>query len=291
MPLWAVHISDGFLAEAWVAGGFAVAGLLALFGAWRIRDEEVPRTAVMTAAFFVASLIHVKVWPTSVHLLFNGLMGVSLGRRAALAIPVGLFLQWALIGHGGLFSLGVNACVLVLPALAAGYLFALLRRLPWRSSRAAAALAHAATAAWVLGVVYLVTLLWTNRFGTTTLLDTGWANRVTLHPATLAAAAGLAALSAWAGRKLEHAAEFPLGLLVGGSAVLLTAALNALVLLWGVGEDWHTVALVTFVAHLPLAVVEGVVLGHTVSFLARVKPELLRAGAAEEVPCAAESLP
>jgi hypothetical protein len=32
---------------------------------------------------------------------------------------------------------------------------------------------------------------------------------------------------------------------------------------------------VLFVAHLPLAVVEGFVLGFVVSFLARVKPELL----------------
>jgi hypothetical protein len=35
------------------------------------------------------------------------------------------------------------------------------------------------------------------------------------------------------------------------------------------------VVLLTFVAHVPVAAVEGVVLGFTVGFLARVKPELL----------------
>ena len=99
--LWAVHISDGVLADRWWLGGFAAAGLLALAAAWRIREEEVPKIALLTAAFFVASLLHVRVGPTSVHLLLNGLVGVVLGWRAGLAILVGLALQVALLGHGG----------------------------------------------------------------------------------------------------------------------------------------------------------------------------------------------
>src|SRR5919198_257382 len=99
--LWAVHISDGVLTLPWLTGGFALAALLAVWGAWRIRDEEIPQVAVLTAAFFVASLIHVREGPTSVHLLLNGLVGVVLGWRAAVAIPVGLAMQVALLGHGG----------------------------------------------------------------------------------------------------------------------------------------------------------------------------------------------
>src|SRR6059058_3243964 len=125
-PLWAVHISDGVLACPWWSGGFLLTGVLALLGARRIRDEEIPQIAILTAAFFMASLIHVPVPPTSVHLLLNGLVGVTLGRRAALAIPVGLFLQAALLGHGGFTALGVNSCVMTLPALAAAGLFGLL---------------------------------------------------------------------------------------------------------------------------------------------------------------------
>ncbi|HLJ92594.1 MAG TPA: CbiM family transporter [Gemmataceae bacterium] len=128
--LWAVHISDGILAWPWWSGGLALAALLALFGAWRIRDDEIPQIALLSTAFFVASSIHVRVFPTSVHLLLNGLVGVILGRRAALAIPVGLFLQAALLGHGGFLTLGVNSCVMVLPALMAWQLFALLGCLP-----------------------------------------------------------------------------------------------------------------------------------------------------------------
>src|SRR5438270_4021392 len=128
---WAVHISDGVLTGPWLAAGFAGAALLLWSACYRVRDDEIPRIALLTSAFFVASLIHIRVGPTSVHLLLNGLVGAVLGRRAALAIPVGLFLQAALLGHGGLTTLGVNSCVLALPALLAWQLFGLLRRVPW----------------------------------------------------------------------------------------------------------------------------------------------------------------
>src|SRR6516165_10804893 len=151
---WAVHISDGVLTPAWLAGGFVLAGALAFLGARRVRDEEIPRVALLTAAFFVASLLHVRVGPTSVHLLLNGLVGVVLGVRAALAIPVGLFLQAALLGHGGFSTLGVNSCVMVLPALLAWLLFAGLRRLPGvRHSWFRATLVASSVLAWTLSLV------------------------------------------------------------------------------------------------------------------------------------------
>src|SRR5689334_12807415 len=131
MPaLFAVHISDGVLQSSWLAGGFVIAGLFACYGAWRIRDEEIPRVALLTAAFFVASSIHIKMGPSSWHLLFNGLVGVMLGRRAALAIPIGLTMQAILLGHGGFTTIGVNACIMVLPALAASGAFEAMRRTP-----------------------------------------------------------------------------------------------------------------------------------------------------------------
>jgi cobalt/nickel transport system permease protein len=82
-----------------------------------------PRIAVFTGAFFCASLLHFKVPPTSVHLVLAGLLGVVLGRRALLAIPVGLGLQAALLGHGGLTTLGVNATMFGLAASVASWLF------------------------------------------------------------------------------------------------------------------------------------------------------------------------
>src|SRR5262249_18272929 len=123
--LWAVHISDGVLTGPWLVGGFVGAGILALsavaidwllgwMGRRRFPEEEIAQTALLTAVFFVASLIHVNLGPTSVHLLLNGLLGVILGWRVALAVPVGLFLQAALTVHGGFTTLGVNSCIMII---------------------------------------------------------------------------------------------------------------------------------------------------------------------------------
>src|SRR3954447_5666156 len=90
--LWAVHIADGVLTTPWLVGGFALTavlmaaavlthGVLERLRGTRFREEDVARVALLTAAFFVASLVHVRVGPTSVHLLLNGLVGVVLGRR------------------------------------------------------------------------------------------------------------------------------------------------------------------------------------------------------------------
>jgi hypothetical protein len=83
---------------------------------------------------------------------------------------------------------------------------------------------------------------------------------------------------------MGNAPEFPLGLLVGVLSVLGTAALAGLVLLAAGADDWHTVVNLVFLAHVPLAALEGLILGCVVGFLARVKPELLGERAAEEAP-------
>src|SRR5688500_7340923 len=129
--LFALHIADGVLTAPWLAGGWLLAALLCLLGAWRIREDEVAPTAVMTAAFFVVSLLHIRLGPTSVHLLLSGLLGVILGRRAALGVFVALGLQAVLIGHGGLSSLGINTCVMALPALLVGALYPWLQQPAW----------------------------------------------------------------------------------------------------------------------------------------------------------------
>src|SRR5262249_37302832 len=122
LSLFAVHLPDGnVLTPAWLIVGYLLAGILVVIGSWRIEDEEIPRIALLTAAFFVVSLIHVPVpgLPSSAHLLFNGLLGVVLGRRAAVAIPLGLLLQAVLLQHVCLPTLRVDSRVMVLPALIA----------------------------------------------------------------------------------------------------------------------------------------------------------------------------
>src|SRR5262245_40067178 len=126
--MFAVHISDGVLTVPWVAAGWVVAAVLVSFAAWRVGEAEIPRIGVLTAAFFVASQIHVPLGGVSVHLLLNGLVGVVLGRRAALAITVGLTMQALLFGHGGLTTLGVNISVYAVPAMLTGLTCGPLRR-------------------------------------------------------------------------------------------------------------------------------------------------------------------
>jgi cobalt/nickel transport system permease protein len=212
--LLAVHISDGVLAWPWIIGGFALAAVLAVLGSLRLREEEIPRIAVLSAAFFVASLIHIPI-PGRPHLLLSGLVGVILGPRAALAIPLGLLLQSLLFAHGGIGALGVNTVVMELPALAAWLIFhhlrvrLLVQRTGWR---------------WLVG--------------------------------------------------------FGLGFL----SVAATALLNFLVLLFGGQDEWDALAYAVLFIHIPVALAEGIILGATVSFLARVKPEMLGLGQTKPQP-------
>ena len=62
-------------------------------GLKRTSNEQIPEVAILASAFFVASLIHVPLGPTSVHLILNGLVGLILGWATFPAILVGLLLQ------------------------------------------------------------------------------------------------------------------------------------------------------------------------------------------------------
>ncbi len=123
MPIFAVHISDGVLQPIFLVAGFAIAAVLLIPAVLHVDEDEIPRISLLTAAFFVASSIHVKFFGGSVHLLLNGLVGVVLGRRAPLAIVVAIALQSFLLGHGGYTTIGVNTVVMTIPALIAGVLF------------------------------------------------------------------------------------------------------------------------------------------------------------------------
>lgn len=276
--LFAVHISDGLLKPGWLAAGFAGTGLLYWFGARRIRDAEIPRIALLTAVFFVVSTIHVKLGgSSSVHLLGNALVGVILGGRAVLAIFVGLLLQAILPpNHGGMLALGVNCCVITLPAIGAWFAFRGLHRLRWSTHPwGRSLLVGVAVMVSILSLVYGCTLLWTNLLVRVEDLDPGPANTLTFHPLTLMGALILTGILAWGERRMENAPEFPLGLLIGEMTVLATVGLNCLVLALGGESDSVAAPLVLLVVHLPLAVIEGVVLGITIGFLLRVKPDML----------------
>ena len=197
-----MHISDGVLsAPVLICGYAATAGIVAA-SIKRISAEDMPRIAVMTSAFFVASLIHVPLGPTSVHLVLSGLVGIILGPAAFISILVGLILQAFLFQHGGITTIGVNALMMGLPALAAYRLFGLRRMV-----------------------------------------------------------------------RFEKRDEV-FGFLAGFLSVLLGTLILALLLVT-TGSEFAGVAKYAALANLPVMVIEGLITLFVVSFLKKVKPELL----------------
>jgi cobalt/nickel transport system permease protein len=158
--------------------------------------------AILAAAFFVGSLIHVPIGPASAHLILNGLLGAILGWAAFPAILVALVLQAVLFQYGGLTVLGVNTFNMALPAVLC---FHLLRPLMARQGR------------------------------------------------------------------LRTVGAFCCGALSVAGAGLLTA----LALAW-TDEGFLQAARLLFLAHVPVMVVEGIVTALAVSFLAKVRPEMLQ---------------
>jgi cobalt/nickel transport system permease protein len=121
-----MHISDGVLsAPVLLSGaGLAVAGIA--LGLRRLDYEKLMSTAMLSSAFFVASLVHVPVGPSNAHLILNGLLGVLLGWAAFPAAFTALLLQAVLFQYGGITALGVNTVLMAGPAVLCSYLFS-----PW----------------------------------------------------------------------------------------------------------------------------------------------------------------
>jgi len=197
-----MHISDGVLPISVTVGSYVASAALVAWSAHRTRNEDLPKLAVMTAAFFVASLVHVPFGPTSVHLLIPGLTGALLGSSAFLSIGLGLMLQSFLFQFGGLTALGANALMMGMPAILCGWFFQKYK------------------------------------------------GHTQLRQAVVGGIAGAV-----------------------GSA--LAAIILAILLMTG-GEDFFGVAKIALLAHVPVFIIEGTVSAFTISFLARVKPELLQ---------------
>jgi len=118
-----VHIVDGALSEQVVIGGVvaAIAGIA--YGLKRMDLDRIPQMGMLSATFFIASLIHVPVGLTSLHLILNGLIGLALGWTAFPALFIALLLQAVFFGYGGVVVLGVNTLNIALPAVIMGLVF------------------------------------------------------------------------------------------------------------------------------------------------------------------------
>lgn len=197
-----MHISEGVLSPAILGLGAALSVACTAAGLRRLDHERLMTVAILAAAFFVGSLIHVPIGPASAHLILNGLLGAILGWAAFPAILVALVLQAVLFQYGGFTVLGVNTFNMAFPAVLG---FHLLRPLMARQGR------------------------------------------------------------------LRTVGAFCCGALPVAGAGLLTA----LSLAW-TDEGFLQAARLLFLAHVPVMVVEGIVTVLAVSFLAKVRPEMLQ---------------
>ncbi|VEP13598.1 ABC-type Co2+ transport system, permease component [Hyella patelloides LEGE 07179] len=152
-----MHIPDGFVPPSICLAGYAISGGVTWYSLREIqRDRDpqssIPKSALFTAVFFIASLIHIPAPPplTSFHLVLNGMMGTLLGYYAFLAIPIGLFFQAVMFQHGGMSTLGINAVIMGLPAIVAYYVFRLRSHLPRKQQFWTKALAFISGASAVL---------------------------------------------------------------------------------------------------------------------------------------------
>lgn len=202
-----MHITDGVLSMPVVAVSSTIAAATTFYAVKQTKEKDIPKIAMMSAVFFVGSFIHMKIGPSSVHLLLNGIIGLILGKKAPLAILSALILQLLLFQFGGFSSLGANVLSVSIPAIIISIIFS---------------------------------------------------------------------------KKIKNSKSsrntFLIGFLSGSISVAISVFLIVLFLLesnmrFGMGIISPVKTLV--LAHIPLMLIEGVVTGFAVSFIMKVKPELL----------------
>lgn len=118
-----MHIADGIVSGPILVGGVILAVGGVAVGLKKVDYDNIPKVAMLSAAFFVASLIHIPIGPGQVHFLLNGLVGILLGWAAFPALLVALLLQAVMFGYGGITVLGVNTVIMAVPAVLCYYGF------------------------------------------------------------------------------------------------------------------------------------------------------------------------
>lgn len=137
-----MHISEGILSGGILAASWAgtIAGVS--YGLKRTNPDKIIQTALISSAFFLASLVNVRIGPSSTHLTLLAPMGLILGHAVFPAVFTALLLQALLFHFGGLLVLGANTFVMGAAALSAYMVFG--RTVRERSGKIAAAFAFMA---------------------------------------------------------------------------------------------------------------------------------------------------
>ena len=154
-----MHVSEGVIAAPVLIAGAAGAVAGCAIGLRKMDIENTPKVAVMSSAFFVASLIHLPVGPTSIHLVLSGLVGLLLGWMAFPAMLVALLLQAILFQFGGITTLGINTVVMAVPALVCYLLYARLVRRRHNTMAAVAGFLAGATGILLGGLIVALFLI------------------------------------------------------------------------------------------------------------------------------------
>ncbi len=156
-----MHISEGVLAAPVLVAGAALAAGGVAVGLKKMDHEKIPQVAVLSSAFFVASLIHVPVGPSNAHLIINGINGLLLGWLCFPAMLVALGLQAVLFQFGGVTVLGVNTVTMALPGVTCYYLFRGLVRHDRRLISGVSAFLCGSLAVFLSGILVAFCLVFT----------------------------------------------------------------------------------------------------------------------------------
>ena len=116
-----MHISDGVLGLPVVIGSSAAAAGLLAYSIKGVKEQELPKIALMSAVFFTGSFIHFNIGASSVHLMLSGIIGLVLGRRTPIAVSAALLLQMLGFQFGGLSSYGANVFDVAVPTMLLSY--------------------------------------------------------------------------------------------------------------------------------------------------------------------------
>ena len=118
-----MHISEGILSGSVLLAGWAGTAAGVAVGLRKTDTSRIVRTALISSAFFLASLVNVRIGPSSTHLSLLAPIGLILGWGVFPAVLVALLLQALLFQFGGLLVLGVNTFVMGFAALSVYLLF------------------------------------------------------------------------------------------------------------------------------------------------------------------------
>ena len=118
-----MHISEGVLSGAALSIGWAGTIACTAIGLRKTDTSKIVRTALISSSFFLASLVNIRIGPSSTHLSLLAPVGLILGWSSFPAMLIALFLQAVLFHFGGLLVLGANTFIMGIPALIVHILF------------------------------------------------------------------------------------------------------------------------------------------------------------------------